>query len=257
MTTKTCFSVALLLGLVLGLTPCLQAQALIVVAGRIYDADTQTALPGLRVSAAPAPSGRAPAVVETTSRADGTYSMQVAPGKYVVCVDAGKQYLDPCVWSRNITGFNSAAASTLNFPLQRGVLLAVHVQDPTSAAAVVRTAGSGGHAAAGLPAAPQVSVILRDSSGTPHLAPFTGSTGTTSEFSLLVPPNASFSLSVESWALTLADGFGNPLAQNMFGVSLTSPGLSSTAVRTPGMGPAHTGAPSAVYVVGVSGPAVH
>jgi len=216
------------------------------------------ALPGLRISAAPAATGKRLTSVEAVSRADGTYSMQVPPGRYVACVDVGGPYLNPCVWSRSTTTLDTAETATLNFPLQKGVLLAVHVEDPTSAASAVRAAGPTGLVADSLQTAPQVSVILHDSSGTPHLAPFTGSTGTTSEFSLLVPPNASFSLSVESWALTLADASGKPLAQNAFGVSLTSPGLpSSPTPSVPGLGPARAGIPSAVYVVGVSGRAVH
>jgi hypothetical protein len=71
--------------------------------------------------------------------------------------------------------------------------------------------------------APPVTVVVTDSLGKARPLPFVASSGSTSEFSATVPPNAAFDLEGRSSLLALRDAAGNRLPQNVLRSSITSP----------------------------------
>lgn len=223
MIKRTLFVTVPLLGLSLGTTPCLQSQAKVVIGGRVYDADTNVPLPGVRISTVSPPAGSAPPVVALArSQDDGNFALSVPPGPHVICVDAGKAYLDPCNWAPGTTVIDTARSSTLNLPLRKGVLLVVNVHDPNGSAQAARQANP---ALAAVPA-PPVAVTVHDASGAVRPIPFVESSAASYRFALVVPPATDFNLKVTSELLRLADSAGSPIAQNVFQAAVTSPAAS-------------------------------
>jgi hypothetical protein len=185
---------------------------------------------------------------------DGTFAMKVGPGKSVLCVDAGKAYLDPCQWSPGTTAIDTSRSTRLDLPLRKGVLVVVRLHDPTGAAQAVRTATS---ALDSVPA-PPVSVMIEDASGAMRPVPFVGSTATSADFSVLVPSYTGFNLVVGSSQLALADTSSSPLAQNVFRTSLTSPTASTSApILSPLGRPWGQNIPSQVFNILITGLVSH
>lgn len=214
------FIVFALLGLFSEPAQPLLAQATVAINGRVYDVETNAPLGGVQVSTQLNPVGsRFPVGVLTRSQADGTFTLQVAPGKHVLCADAGKAYLDICQWSPGATTTDTAVSNRLDLPLRKGVLLVVQVHDPGGAADHVRNSVA---ALARFPG-PQVALTITDSQGKARPLPFIHSSGPTSEFSATVPPDTTFALEGQSSLLVLADEGGNRLPQNLFRNSVITP----------------------------------
>jgi len=192
--------------------------------GLVYDAATKAPTPAARVTAISVPAtGGAPNAVHATSLADGTAALGIAPGRHVVCVDAGRAYLDPCRRPAGNALIDTAQSLSVDLPLTKGVLVIVRISDPTGAAEAVRQSTQ---ALAHVPA-PPVWVTVRPTSGLAMPAPFVAANGANSEFSILVPPNTPLELEVGSSVLGLADAAGKALPSNGFAASLTSPDLAA------------------------------
>jgi hypothetical protein len=124
------------------------------------------------------------------------------------------------------------------------VLLIVRLYDPTRASQAARNANP---ALAKIPA-PPLTVMLTDDAGAPRPMTFVATTGMNSEFSALVPANTRFQLNAASSFLALADTSGNPLAQNSFRTTVTSPALSADLVERSPLGrPVGPRIPSTVF----------
>jgi len=250
MMTLRRFVTASVLGLSLGTAPYLLSQNGVSIGGRVYDADSNAPLSGVRISSVWIPVGSAaPVAVLARSQDDGSFALTVAPGSRVVCVDAGKAYLDPCQWSPGTTTIDTARSSRLDLPLRRGVLLIVRLHDPTGAGQAALNATP---ALAKVPA-PLVAVTAVDASGASRPIPFVASSGANSEFSLLVPPSTTFRLGVASSTLQLADVSGNPLAQNAFSTSLVVPTASEGPPPSPLGRPLGSHIPSRIFNFVVTG----
>lgn len=131
MTTQKRLLIPLLAGISLGVTPHLSSQTGVVISGRIYDADTNKPLARVGISTLYGPTGaQGTEPVMARSNEDGAYTLAVAPGRHVLCADAGRAYLDPCQWARGTVTVDTAQSSTLDLPLRRGVLLIVRLHDP-------------------------------------------------------------------------------------------------------------------------------
>jgi hypothetical protein len=255
MTIQTRYILASLLGLSLGTVFDLHSQTLASVSGRVYDADTNAPLRGVGISSVSPPvNGGAPVVAFARSNDDGTYTLKLTPGKHVLCVDAGRVYLDPCQWSSGSTAINSAEGAHLDLPLKHGVLLIVHVSDPGGFAKGVQAADP---LLAKIPEAPLVSAMVTDQSGTARLIPVIQCAHGTAELALAVPPGQPFAIALTSSLLNLADASGKPLPQNAFGASFTSPEADPSYVPVSFLwhrtGP---NVPSKVFSFGVIGAAV-
>jgi hypothetical protein len=251
MATLSRLLIPLLAGISVGVTPHVWSQTGIVISGRVYDADTNKPLTGVRVSTLYGPFGaEKPEPVMAKSSEDGTFTLAVAPGRHVVCADAGRAYLDPCQWARGTVTIDITRSAVLDLPLRRGVLLIIRLHDPSAAAQAARNANP---ALAKVPA-PPLSAILTEDSGAARPIPFVSTAGTSSEFSVLVPEETRFQLSIASSLLALADTSGNPLAQNAFRTSLTSPALSANSVERSPLGrPIGPNIPSRVFNVVATG----
>lgn len=208
--------------------PLLRPQSSVTITGLVHDAATNATIAGARVtSTSVAAPGAAPSVARTKSLNDGTLALAVAPGKHAVCVDAGTLYLDPCRWPASNIFIDTAQSLSLDLPLTRGVFLVVSVSDPTGAAQAARQASP---SLAKVPA-PPVSAMLRPATGPPIPVPFVASIPAGAMFSMLVPPDTPFTLTVTSSALALADASGKPLPSNTLTAQLVSP--SSSAAQVP------------------------
>lgn len=204
--------------------PLLRSQSSVTITGLVRDAATNTPIAGARVtSTSSAAPGAAPSVFRTKSLGDGTLALAVVGGKHAICVDAGRPYLDPCRWPENNIFVNTAQSLSLDIPLTKGVLLTVIISDPAGAAQAARQASP---SLAKVPA-PPVSVMLQPATGSPIPVPFAASSSSGSEFSLLVPPSAPFTLKVSSAMLALTDASGKALPSNTLTTELISPSASA------------------------------
>jgi hypothetical protein len=176
--------------------------------------------------------------------------MAIVPGKHVVCVDAGRAYLDPCRWPASNALINTAQSLSVDLPLTKGVLVIVRISDPTGAVPAIRTLATN---LAKVPA-PPVSVTIQPTSGVAMPVPFVATAGANSEFSILVPPKTRLELEVGSSLLRLADPTGKLLPSNAFAASLTSPDLSADVGLSWMFGtPSGSKIPSVVYNFVVTG----
>lgn len=246
-------TIVVVLSLPFGVAPRLLAQKAI--SGRVYEADTNKPLSGIRISTlATSATASARVPVVTRSGDDGSFTLTVPTGKYLICVDAGKAYLDPCRWSPGSTLVDTTQSASLDLALKKGVLLVVRVSDPAGAAQAIRDANPGLAKAS----APQVSVSIKQGSAEAMPLPFVASSGIHSEFSLLVPSKTEFTLSVGSTVLALGDVSGSALPANALTASLTSPDGATSVVqsRAPGI-PPEPEIPSRVFNVTIIGPLSH
>ncbi len=211
--------------IMLAMMPLARSQTSFSITGRTYDVDTNAPLSGIEIAVVQVPvPGTSPSPSALiSSRIDGTFAAVVAPGKYVLCIDGSRQYLNPCQWFPGTTTLDTSKSLTVNLALKRGVLLVVRLHDPGGFGATARAAKPGLAKIVG----PPFSVIIIPDSGAAQLLPFSKSVGDISEFSLLVPPGTGYTVQATSPVLLLGDASGNPLTQNAYQAVLTTPNLSS------------------------------
>lgn len=105
------------------------------ISGTVVDAKTLKPVPAALVTASRA---SAPPFTRTTkSGGDGVYQIQgLTPGNYLVCVQAGDTYLNPCEWAGSPAGVTLAsgqAATGIKMALTPASVLNVQVTDPQKA----------------------------------------------------------------------------------------------------------------------------
>jgi hypothetical protein len=193
------------------------------IGGHILDADTRTPLAGMAIVAARVPDATVKLPIDTLTRSssDGSFSLKVTPGIHRLCVEGGKIYLDPCLWSPGTATLDTSKGSTIDLLVKRGVLLVVQLHDPGRNVAVARAANP---ALARVPA-PPIAVKISNASGANWAVPFLRAEGTAFSFSLLAPPKSAFTLKVSSSALALSDKAGNPLPGNSRETAIVTPDL--------------------------------
>lgn len=105
------------------------------ISGTVVDAKTQKPVPAALVIASRA--GAPPLTRITKSGGDGAFQIQgLAAGNYLVCVQAGDQYLNPCDWNGTPAGVvlvAGQAAAGIKIPLAPASVLNVQVKDAQKA----------------------------------------------------------------------------------------------------------------------------
>jgi hypothetical protein len=212
----------------------LYGQKLVRVEGRVYDAESKAAMPGVRLAAVWVDGNtKSPASAVTRSQDDGRYAIDVMSGARAICVDAGKAFLDPCKWFPGTTVVDTSRTLNFDVALHRGVMLRVRVYDPDGYADAARTANP---VLAKIPV--PVFVLTSDDVGAVRPLPFISSSGNVSEFALLVPPKRTFAVTAGSSRLRLADDSGKALANNELRTTITMPEASESAGAPPPFGAA-------------------
>ncbi|MCC7157784.1 MAG: carboxypeptidase regulatory-like domain-containing protein [Bryobacterales bacterium] len=105
------------------------------IGGTVVDAKTQKPVPAALVTAGRA--GAPPFTRNTRAGGDGAYQIQgLTPGNYLVCVQAGDQYLNPCEWNGSPAGVTLASGQTatgIKIALTLASVLNVQVKDAQKA----------------------------------------------------------------------------------------------------------------------------
>jgi hypothetical protein len=105
------------------------------ISGTVVDAKSQKPVPAALVTASRA--GAPPFTRNTRAGGDGAYQIQgLTPGNYLVCVQAGDQYLNPCEWNGSPAGVTLASGQTatgIKIALTPASVLNVQIKDAQKA----------------------------------------------------------------------------------------------------------------------------
>lgn len=185
------------------------------ISGTVVDAKTQKPVPAALVIASRA--GAPPFTRNTKSGADGSFQIQgLTSGNYLVCVQAGDQYLNPCEWAGSpaaVTLASGQAAAGLKVALAPASVLNVQVKDAQKALSQLTKDGRRPDLSIGVWGPGGMYHPARAVSAPTATAGPQASTATYS-YQLAVPRDTALKLQVASRDLKLGDAVGAALPAN-------------------------------------------
>ena len=208
---------------------CGQTQSM--VQGTLQDASDGSPVTGMPIVAIGVPSAvsEAPMVFRTSSDGSGLFSLAVPVGRYWLCVEESRLYVDPCQWSPGSSEVVAPAPSPVVVKLAQGVRIVVQLADPDAKLAALSSSVPN---LAGIPA-PPLTATVTDAAGNRRLIPFGGARDSIYEFATLIPATGRFTLEVTSGYLSLTDETGAPLAGNAYSSALDTSAIVNAWASTP------------------------